>query len=210
MLATRAGERGVLISEAALEHALSGAWRAYDAHVASGGVDAWHVLMTTLLTDAGVAAAVAPTLVDWLWTQQRVRNLWRRPISGMIDLARAARSAGLGVAIISNSEGRLAELIAEVGWTADFPIIADSGVLGVEKPAPAIFAWTFARLGVSADQVVHIGDSWAADVAGAQAVGARAIWFGRSDGARRLPEGVVAARDAGEVRSALRGFGASW
>jgi HAD superfamily hydrolase (TIGR01509 family) len=210
MLATRVGERGVVVREAELARALPAAWAAYDAHVAVDGPAPWHVLMTSLLHDAGAPPVDTSALVDWLWAQQPVRNLWRRPVPGMIEMARAARAAGLGVAIISNSEGRLAELIAEVGWAVDFPVIADSGALGVEKPARAIFDWTFAQLGVRAEQVVHIGDSWAADVEGARRVGARAIWFGRGAATRTMPDGVASARDADEVRAALRGFGVPW
>jgi FMN phosphatase YigB (HAD superfamily) len=81
------------------------------------------------------------------------------------------------VGIVSNSEGALAKLVASLGWSSDFPIIADSGVLGLEKPDPAIFRWAATRLGVAASELVHIGDSWAADVEGALDIGAQAVWF---------------------------------
>ena len=212
LLARRLGERGLDVRAAALDAAMAAAWRAYDDDVARGGRTTWHTLMDALLAGAGVArehASERAALVAWLWREQPARNLWRRPVPGMIELARSARAAGLGVAIISNSEGRLRELITDVGWADVFEPIADSGQLGMEKPARGIFDWTFARLGVGPDEVVHIGDSWPADVEGARAVGAKAIWFGRIDG-RALPAGVAVARDATEVRAALTSFGLRW
>ncbi len=208
LLATRLAERDLIAVPAVLHAAIAPAWRAYDDAVAAGTPAPWHVFM------AGVVGAACPQLddatlaatVDWLWHQQPRRNLWRRPVPGMIEVARALRAAGVAVAIISNSEGRLAQLIAEVGWADDFAVIADSGVLGVEKPARGIFDWTFAALGVAADEVVHVGDSWTADVVGARGVGARAIWFGRVDH-RPRPEGVAAARDAAEVSTVLGAWG---
>lgn len=208
LLAQRLAERGVVAAPAALDAAIAPAWQAYDQAVARGAAAPWHVFM------AGVVGAAVPALdgatltatVDWLWREQPRRNLWRRPVPGMIDLVRALRAQGLAIAIISNSEGRLAQLIAEVGWAADFPLIADSGVLGMEKPGRGIFDWTFAALGVAPAEVVHVGDSWTADVLGARAVGARAIWFGRVDD-RALPDGVAATRDAAEVAAVLAGWG---
>ncbi|EYF01450.1 HAD family hydrolase [Chondromyces apiculatus] len=147
-------------------------------------------------------------VVDWLWDEQPARNLWRRPITGMIELVEDLRARGVPVAVLSNSEGRLRELAEELGWGSHFVAIADSGKLGFEKPGREIFAWTADALGVELAQVVHIGDSLAADVEGAIAAGMRAVWFG-GDAARAavLGDRAVVAADAAGVRAALRGFG---
>jgi putative hydrolase of the HAD superfamily len=112
------------------------------------------------------------------------------------------------VAVLSNSEGRLAELVEELGWSARFVAIADSGELGIEKPGRAIFAWTAARLGAPLERVAHVGDSLSADVEGALAAGMRAVWF-RGDPARAaaLGDRAAVAADASETRAALRRFG---
>jgi FMN phosphatase YigB (HAD superfamily) len=52
-----------------------------------------------------------------------------------------------------------------------------SDELGVSKPHPEAFLFTLARLGVSARQAVHVGDYPRTDIAGAKAVGMRAIRF---------------------------------
>jgi FMN phosphatase YigB (HAD superfamily) len=124
LLAQRLAERGITVLAERLEAAVPDAWRAYDAAIKAGlGGHPWKTLMTRLLEGAGVGRVTpqppggpVDSAVDWLWTEQPRRNLWRRPIPGMIELVRELRGAGVPVGVISNSEGRLAELIAEVGW----------------------------------------------------------------------------------------------
>jgi len=161
--------------------------------------------MTILLTTAGVAAP-APH-VAWLWDQQPHANLWRRPIPGMIELARELAARGARVGVLSNSEGRLAELFAEIGQADPFTAIIDSGRIGIEKPDPRIFAHALAALGGhDPTTAIHIGDSWPADIAGARAAGWRAIWFGRRVSPVTDPS-VAIARDAAELRAALARWG---
>jgi putative hydrolase of the HAD superfamily len=124
----------------------------------------------------------------------------------MFELVAELRSRGVPVGIISNSEGRLAELVEELGQSALFPVIVDSGRLGIDKPDPRIFQHAAGRLGVSLNELVHVGDAWEADVLGARGAGAEAIWFSPTD-ARPLPERVAASADAAALRATLQGFG---
>jgi HAD superfamily hydrolase (TIGR01549 family) len=176
-LAEKLAGNGIVVEAPALDAAMAAGWEAYGLALRSGGHggSAWKTLLRTVIEGAG--AAVSDDVLTFLFDDQRANNLWRRPVPGMIDVVRRLRSAGIPVGIVSNSEGALAKLVASLGWTGDFPIIADSGVLGLEKPDAAIFRWTATRLGVAASELVHVGDSWAADVEGALDIGAQAIWF---------------------------------
>jgi putative hydrolase of the HAD superfamily len=184
------------------------AWQHHDAQVRAGVAHPWHALMAALLAGAGVAAAAIDATVAWLWSEQPRRNLWRRPVPGMNELARELAGRGVRLAVLSNSEGRLAELLRELGLAAPFAAIVDSGVVGVAKPDLRIFAHTLAALGAPAGAVaIHVGDSWAADVVGARGVGWRAVWFG--EGARPVADPLIAsAGDAAATRAALVGWGA--
>jgi putative hydrolase of the HAD superfamily len=146
--------------------------------------------------------------VDWLYTQQATHNLWRRPIGPMVELVQDLRAHGVTIAALSNSEGHLAELLAEIGLAPLFDTIIDSQRVGVAKPDPKIFALTLERLGVETPGViVHVGDSWAADVEGALGAGWNAIWYrSRSGNARHDPR-VPIVHDAAETRAALATFG---
>jgi FMN phosphatase YigB (HAD superfamily) len=51
--------------------------------------------------------------------------------------------------------------------------------VGVEKPDPAIFAVACSQAGCAPAELVHVGDSLATDVAGANAAGAVSVWLNR-------------------------------
>jgi HAD superfamily hydrolase (TIGR01509 family) len=207
LLSRRLAERGLAVAEPRLDAAVIDAWRAYDAAIDQGlGGHPWKILMRELLARAGAPEASIGEAVDWLWTEQPLKNLWRRPIEGMIEIVIDLHRAGIAVGVVSNSEGKLAELIDEIGWGAHFPVVADSGKLGLEKPGPAIFQWAAERLGALAGQVVHVGDSLAADVEGALGAGMRAVYF-KPRARRPAPVGVKIASDAAGLRRALGEWG---
>jgi putative hydrolase of the HAD superfamily len=204
-LARRLAERGVVVAPAALRVGAPTAWRHYDARVDAGGVHTrlWHELIGEIISGAGVSREVVGPAVEWLWEQQPAHNLFRAPIADMVALARRLRGEGVRTVVISNSEGGLAELLAQIGIADAFEHVIDSGRLGIEKPDPRIFAHALALLEVAPEtRAVHIGDSWSADVAGALAAGWRAIWYGR----RAVPVDdprVAHARDAAEAAAVL-------
>jgi putative hydrolase of the HAD superfamily len=207
MLSRRLAERGLTVPEACIETAVPEAWKAYDAAIHAGmGGHPWAILMQRLLALAGLPERALGGAVEWLWSEQPRKNLWRRPITGMIGVVDDLIRVGVPVGVISNSEGRLAELIEEIGWGDRFRVVADSGKLGMEKPAEPIFRWAAERLGVGLEQVVHVGDSFAADVEGALHAGMQAIWF-RGKSTAVLPPRAAIAEDAEGVRAALRGLG---
>lgn len=209
MLARRLGEKNAAVATEALSRAVEPAWAAYNEAVLGGlGGHPWRILMRRLLSEAAVNEGAIEDLVDWLWSEQPHKNLWRQPVPGMIDLVAELNRAGIPVGVVSNSEGRLAELAAELGWTEHFNALADSGKLTMEKPGRAIFDWTAARLNVPVERIVHIGDSYAADVEGALGAGLRAIWFrgARGRGGEVDPRMAICS-DAAEVRETLIRWG---
>jgi putative hydrolase of the HAD superfamily len=108
--------------------------------------------------------------------------VWCQRVPGGLDAARRLADAGLRLAVTSNSDGTVTDLLArhelaQVGDGAGIPVehITDSGVLGTAKPDPAMFLATAAGLGLSPARVCHIGDSGWYDAAGAAAVGMVAV-----------------------------------
>lgn len=65
------------------------------------------------------------------------------------------------------------------------------------KPRKELFQFALNSTGLSAEQVVHIGDSLSSDIKGASAVGINAIWINRSK--REIPNGVTAVENLLEV-----------
>ena len=189
------------------------AWHAYGTAKALGHARAWQLMMVELLRKGGVHKLRGDADPDYpekiaslLWNAQPTQNLWRKPIAGMFELVAELSARGVPVGIISNSEGRLAELVEELGHSALFPVIVDSGRVGIDKPDARIFQHAAGLLGVSLEELVHVGDAWEADVMGARAAGAHAVWFSPTDD-RVLPDRVIACKDAAQLRAVLRAFG---
>ncbi|MEZ4226017.1 MAG: HAD family hydrolase [Polyangiaceae bacterium] len=205
-LVHRLEERDLRLEETDLRAGAADAWSAYGEakRSAATGFAAWSSFMRSLLVSAGCPQpALAPT-VDWLWSEQPRRNLWRRPIPGMFELAQELGQRGARVGILSNSEGHLAELVEELGKREAFLDITDSGKLGIEKPDPRIFRHAAERLQVEVHQICHIGDSWEADVRGALDAGCRAVYFSPEPPLQPHPD-VAWTRDARALRTLLLG-----
>lgn len=206
--ARRLSERGQRFDASAARAASSEAWAHYGALTAQsreaashGG--AWRSMMALLLERGGVPAARCEELTSWLWAEQPKHNLWRKPIPGMIELVHELRSQGTAVGVLSNSEGHLAELAELLGWGSSFDVIVDSGKVGFDKPDPRIFELAARALCVAPSELIHVGDSWEADVQGALGVTARAVWFDARQRERALPSGVDGASSASELREVL-------
>lgn len=183
------------------------AWDIYGQKKSEGHVVAWRAMMQAQLEGGGVPRERAVPLAAWLWDEQPRQNLWRKPIPGMIELARELGRARVPVGIISNSEGHLAELVEELGWSADFRVVVDSGRVGIDKPDPRIFQHAFSALEVEPHDVLHVGDAWEADVQGALGGGAGAVWFDSRHRERALSERVFGAASAAELREVLARLG---
>lgn len=65
------------------------------------------------------------------------------------------------------------------------------------KPRKELFEFALKSTGLSAEQVVHIGDSLSSDVKGASAVGIKSIWINRIG--REVPHGIVAVENLLQV-----------
>ncbi|HVR60470.1 MAG TPA: HAD-IA family hydrolase [Polyangia bacterium] len=103
------------------------------------------------------------------------QNVWCRVGDGVRGALERLRAAGFRLAVVSNSEGTVEAMLEAVGLRALLETVVDSAVVGVCKPDPRIFQIALDRLGVAAADAVMVGDSPSADVAGARAVGARAV-----------------------------------
>ena len=183
-LARRIGALGALGADAdvvKLKDSMGEAYREHDAAIARGeGHEAgWRALMGHLVgAGSGVTDHVRlARIVDALWAAQPQSNLWRYVPEEARALLKELAERKVPMVITSNSEGRVAELLSEVGIADFFLAILDSGRLGFGKPDPRIFALAAEKLSLPIDRVVHVGDSEKADIVGAKNAGAWAVRF---------------------------------
>ena len=144
------------------------------------GVDAhyWQTYYARLLEDLAVPHDAA--LLDSLAAATRKGTNWRvlRPGTreALEELASRYR-----LAVISNSDGSIAQLMKELGLTLFFESITDSRLCGWEKPDPRIFQAAMQTLGVTPAQSLYIGDLYSVDYVGARAVGMSAVLMDAAD-----------------------------
>jgi HAD superfamily hydrolase (TIGR01509 family) len=103
--------------------------------------------------------------------------LWSEPTPGALATLAALRRRGLTVVIVTNSDGHAEENLRECG-VVGVPVI-DSTIVGSEKPDVRIFEAALHRAGagIRATDVVHVGDTLSADVAGARDAGITPVHF---------------------------------
>ena len=91
------------------------------------------------------------------------------------------RDKGFKLAIVSNWDTPLDPLTQRLGIAHYFDIIVASHDVRVRsaKPDPHIFNYTLTAIEVSAEETVHVGDTYEADIVGAKNVGIRPILIDR-------------------------------
>lgn len=138
-----------------------------------GGAEWGKVMGTIMALGARVPRERVPDLLAELWAEHHRFNLYSRIPEGLPAAVTRLRAAGVKVAIISNSEGHLAALFEELGILDCFDRVVDSSVVGVAKPDPRIFSFATEAFGIPSERALHLGDTFATDVAGARAAGIR-------------------------------------
>ena len=90
---------------------------------------------------------------------------------------------GYKLAIVSNWDTPLFPLLERLGIAHLFDTITASHDVRVRsaKPDAHIFEYTLKKLGVFAEETVHVGDTYQADIIGAEAVGIRPILIDRGN-----------------------------
>src|SRR6266516_2694410 len=133
----------------------------------------WHIYYSHLLDELGCEDdAICRSLVCCT----RVSANWCEIRSGTREaLTRLAEKYRLGV--ISNADGKIADVLDRCGIADCFESITDSGIVGQEKPHPAIFEAALSSQGVRPENSLYIGDVYSVDYVGATAIGMQAVLF---------------------------------
>jgi FMN phosphatase YigB (HAD superfamily) len=151
--------------------------KSYEAGLSSGmsHEDGWHLYIRTIFEGAGLgfveaaeAAAAARRVHDDF-------NLWRTVPADLVPALERGQAAGLRYGVVSNSEGRLADLLTRVGLLGYFEHVVDSALEGVRKPDPEIFVRALNRMQASAAETMYAGDIPNVDVDGARGAGLDAV-----------------------------------
>jgi HAD superfamily hydrolase (TIGR01549 family) len=149
--------------------------RQFDKLVQQGHVDHgfWWNFYTSLLEGAAVSndelrsALIKNTQNSANWDQ--IRHGTRE------SLDRIGRD--YRIAVISNSDGRIVEVLGRCGIADCFQSVTDSGIVGHEKPHPAIFEAALRTMQARPEESLYVGDVYSVDYVGARNIGMQAVLF---------------------------------
>lgn len=155
--------------------------RELDAH--DDPEERWHRYRVATARAAGVPTPALPAAAEALAAVFGDRpDLWSQPRPSEVTALRWLADAGLRLAVVSNSDGTVADVLAalgvcQVGPGPGCPVeaIVDSALVGVAKPDPAVFEPALAALDLPPGRCLYVGDTVRYDVRGARAAGLRPV-----------------------------------
>ncbi len=177
LVAAIVGKMGCAASAEALFAAHCRLFYQLDSHVRQHGrlPAAWRDYPFELLRTYGLNGQEIESISAAIHTHDRQKSLWTSaPPWAAETLARLAQQ-GYRMAVISNSDGRVAQILSDLGLAGFFEQIFDSHVLGVEKPDRRIFEVALVALDLQPRAAIYIGDMVHFDVLGANRAGIGAV-----------------------------------
>ena len=79
------------------------------------------------------------------------------------------------IAVISNADGRIEDVLRRCGIAHCFRTITDSGLVGYEKPHPEIFRQALKSMNAAPEESLYVGDVYSVDYLGATGAGMQAV-----------------------------------
>jgi putative hydrolase of the HAD superfamily len=168
----------VVVADAGAIEAFTAVWRE---HRDMSADEQLRIFLGVL--DPTLPAALGATTLDRVASAYQEPALTHRPeiTPAAAEAVHEIRARGLALGLISNTgrtPGRVVRrLLGDAGLLGCFDALVFSDEAGVRKPAAAIFLRTLEQTGVDPAGAVHVGDDAVTDVAGARAVGMRAIHY---------------------------------
>ncbi|KAL1777471.1 haloacid dehalogenase-like hydrolase domain-containing protein 3 [Sigmodon hispidus] len=176
--ASKARAHGLEVAATTLEQAFRQAYRAQNHSFPNYGLSCgltsrqwWMDLVLRTFRLAGIPDAQAITpIADQLYEDFRSPSSWQ-VLEGAETTLKGCRKRGLRLAVISNFDRRLEDILTGLGLRDHFDFVLTSEAVGCPKPDPRIFREALQLASVEAAVAAHVGDSYLCDYQGARAVG---------------------------------------
>jgi HAD superfamily hydrolase (TIGR01549 family) len=147
----------------------------FDSKMMQGRVDHsfWWTFHRYLLQELNAAQnGLLETLVE----NTRQSANWDQVLPGTREaLNRIRKQYSIGV--ISNADGKIDAVLRRCGICGCFACITDSGIVGHEKPDPAIFQSALHQMKADPAESLYVGDVYSVDYVGAKNSGMDAVLF---------------------------------
>ncbi len=147
----------------------------FDQGMVTGRVDHgfWWTFHTYLLQDLKISDdGVRDALIE---NTQSSFN-WDQIVPGTCEALQRIGSDH-PIAVISNADGRIEDVLRRCGIAGCFSSITDSGIVGCEKPHRAIFEAALRQMNAQPEESLYVGNVYSVDYVGALDAGMQAILF---------------------------------
>lgn len=153
---------------------------------------AWRQYHSLMLGELGLADE-RQELIDTILAAQYAPESWEL-YPDVLPAVRELRRLGLRLGILSDWGSNLLPIVDGLGLAAELDFIIASGAVGLSKPDPAFFRLATTRAGVPPAEALMVGDSYRADIEGAQLAGMDAVLIRRPEWRDRRDPVSAAAR----------------
>ena len=155
----------------------------------------WMDLFRRILTRCGLDGEIP-------YISRRVYDFFGDPASWatfpeVLPTLQAVKDLGLIQGIVSNWNPGLDNICRSTGISEYVDFVLASGALGRAKPYPHIFEAALARASVPAENCLHVGDQYYADIIGARTASIRAVLVWRYGPIPKLD--CLAVRGLGDI-----------
>lgn len=103
------------------------------------------------------------------------QKLWNNILPGVPEALETLKNNNFQLAVVSNSNGSVEEILNNLDLGHYFDYIFDSHIVGIEKPDPEFFRHALDMLKAEPETTLHIGDMYHVDVLGAWGAGIDAV-----------------------------------
>jgi len=117
-------------------------------------------------------------IFEKLWNLFAQGDHWRLSEHAVSSI-QTIRKRGYQIALLSNNDSRLRQVIQDLGIEDLFDELFISAEIGYEKPQLEIFRHVEENLQKKPAEILHLGDSYSRDFEGAQKAGWSALLFGK-------------------------------
>ena len=150
----------------------------FDQGMQGGRVDHgfWWIFHSYLLKDLNEAASGRDRLVQRLVENTQKSANWDQILLGTRAALERIRE-NYRIAVISNADGKIENVLSRCGIADCFESITDSGIVGFEKPRPEIFEAALRTMNARAEESLYVGDVYSVDYVGATNAGMQAVLF---------------------------------
>lgn len=147
----------------------------FDQSMSSGRVDHgfWWNFYSHLLDERN---ALSDKVQNALVQNTQLSSNWDQILPGTCEILQRIGSE-YQTAVISNADGKIDQVLEQCGIADCFHAITDSGLVGHEKPHPAIFEAALRAMKAEPSESLYVGDVYSIDYVGARNAGMDAVLF---------------------------------